>query len=135
MILYIKSGIVNKMAVKRFFETLKDGRYELKAERLNKRSSQQNRYLWGCVYEYVLQGLKDAGFDAVQTKEDCHMICKNLFLKIQKPDKDGVVLEIFRSTSSLSKTEMMEYIDRVCQWAAEYLNVAIPLPNEQSELY
>ena len=43
----------------------------------------------------------------------------------------GDVIDIAGSSADLSIPEFGEYIERICQWAAEYLNVVIPSPNEQ----
>lgn len=138
MILQIRNNeIVNKGVLKQFFDQLKkkDGRYSLKAERINKRSNQQNRYVWGLVYEMVLQGFRDLGWDEVQTTEDVHLIMKARFLKITRADEQGEVIEIFRSTTSLSKLEFCEYVERIQQFAAQNLNIVIPNPGEQSALW
>lgn len=136
MILQIRDKeIVNKHAVRLFFAGLKDGRYELKADRLNKRSNAQNRYLWGVVYPLMLEGFRDMGWDEIQRVEQVHEICKYRFLKIMKPGPEGEAVEFTRSTTALSKLEFNEYKERIQQFASEFLNVYIPDPNEQTELW
>ena len=135
-IVTIKNGeILNKTAVRNFFKGLPDGRYQIKAESFKKRSNPQNRYLWGAVYQYVLDGLQDLGYDEIKTVEDAHIVCKNLFLKVNLPSKDGEALEFIRSTKTLNKQEMGEYIDKIIRWAAEYLSVIIPDANQQAEIW
>jgi len=101
-----------------------------------RRSLQQNRYLFGCVYVCALQGLKDAGFQDL-TVEDVHEFMKMRFLpggkEIVSPET-GEVVTIARSTSTLSTTEMMSYIEQIAQFCAEFLNTAIPEPLEQTEM-
>ena len=136
IIVTIKNGeILNKRTVRDFFKGLPDGRYQVKADAFKKRSNPQNRYLWGIVYQFVLDGLQDAGYDEIKTVEDAHIVCKNLFLKVNLPSKDGVALEFIRSTKTLNKEEMGEYIENIARWAAEYLSVTIPAPNEQTSLF
>ena len=50
-------------------------------------------------------------------------------------DANSETIELAPSTAGLSTTEMMEYIERVCLFAAESLNVAIPQPNEQTRIF
>jgi hypothetical protein len=45
------------------------------------------------------------------------------------------LVELTPSTTDLTTTEMMEYIEKVCLFAAESLNVAIPQPNEQTRIF
>lgn len=136
MILHIDdNGIMNRAAVSRFFKSLKKGKYELDAKKLNRRSSPQNAYYWAAVLPLVKEGLNGLGYDEVQSNEDAHLFCKMRFLRIVKPDQQGEAMEFMRSTASLSKTEFSEYIERIAQFSAEYLNTIIPEPNSQSDLW
>jgi len=128
-------GIMNKSAVSRFFKCLKPGRYELDAKKLNRRSSQANAYYWAAVLPLVKEGLNGLGYDEVQSNEDAHLFCKMRFLRIVKPSPDGEAMEFIRSTTSLNKTEFSEYLERIAQFAAEYLNVVIPAANTQADLW
>ena len=40
-----------------------------------------------------------------------------------------------KSTAELTTTQMMDYVSEIQQFAAEYLNVIIPDPNEQIEIF
>ncbi len=131
-----KNEITNKRLVRQAFDSLKDGRYQVTIESNNNRSNPQNAYLHGVVIPLVFDGLRDAGFDDVRDKEDAKLVIKTLFLtrKIHNPE-NGDTIPIIRKTSELTTTEMMQFIDEVIKWAAEYLNVQIPLPNEQMEMF
>ena len=97
-----------------------------------KRSSMQNRYYFGGVIPIVRQGLKDMGI--VMSTEQTHSLLKFRFLKQEFISNDGEVIESIGSTTELSKQEFNEYIERIKQWAAEYLNIQIPDPEEQTTI-
>lgn len=40
-----------------------------------------------------------------------------------------------RSTTELTKIEFNTYLEEIWQWAAEYLSITIPAPNERFVLY
>lgn len=82
------------------------------------RSTQQNRYLWGCVYDLMS---KDTGY----TADEIHQIMAEMFLGYEKNGKRFV-----RSTTTLSTVEMEDYLEKVRRFAATDLNIFIPLPNE-----
>jgi len=56
------------------------------------------------------------------------------FLNETIPFEDGTYIDKFKSTTELSKSEFGDFIEDVKQWAAEYLNVIIPEPNQQTNL-
>ena len=81
------------------------------------------------MLDYVFNGLRDLGFDEVQTKEDAKLVVKSLFLKKQIGSTEtGEVIDIIRDTSSLTKEEFNLLIEDVQRWAATFLNVVIPDP-------
>lgn len=83
------------------------------------RSSEQNRYYWGCVVE-ILQ--KELGYE---TKEMMHDALRMTFLKVHYTDKPPTI----KSTTELSTVEFEEYLSQVRQWASQE-GIYIPLPNE-----
>jgi len=134
--IYIKDDkITNPQVIRKAFTDLSDGRYIIKIDKANKRSLPQNAYYHGVIIPLVLEGLKDIGYNEIRSHEDAHEVLKYLFLKKQIPNENtGEVVEILGSTAKLTTTEFNLFIDQVIQWAAEYLNVQIPLPNEQLQL-
>lgn len=104
------------------------------------RSTEQNRYYWGVVVPCVLDAFIELGND-LQAGNKEHIELIHDFLKRRclparhVCDAHGVEIELTPSTADLSTTEMMEYIERVCLFAAESLNVAIPQPNEQTRIF
>ena len=131
----IHNQITNKQVIRKAFEELKDGRYLVSIENGKNRTSPQNRYYWGCCLPIVRDGLKDIGYNEIKTNEDAHEVLKYLFLKKRIPNEEtGEVIELLGTTTKLSTTEFNEYTDQIIQWASEYLNVQIPLPNEQLQM-
>lgn len=102
------------------------------AKRSKRRSDSQNDYLWAVVYPCVLQGLIDVGYDIEPNDTElAHEWCKKEFLqnrKIEKKDVPGEFITIPASTAGLTTEEFNQYIERIGQFSAEYLGVAIPAP-------
>jgi hypothetical protein len=114
------------------YKTLPDGAYIATIKSTKIRTNPQNQYYWGVVVPKVYDALRDAGFDAVKTKDDAHEIMKALFLKV-KEEKGGINIEKILSTTELTTIGFAQFLMNIFQWAAEYLGIAIPEPNEQLE--
>jgi hypothetical protein len=136
-ILHIQDGkIVNKVAIKKLFTELNDGHYIASIVNHNNRSTQQNRYYFGSVIPAVKEGLKEIGYREITTTEQTHELMKFMFLKKQIVNENtGEVLETIGSTTKLSTTEFNEYIDRISQFAAEFLGVEIMPPSTQVPMF
>ena len=127
--------ITNKKAIAKAFKELQDGKYLVTIESNKHRSSEQNKYYWGCCLPLVRDGLKEAGYREVKTNEDAHEVLKYLFLKKRIPNEEtGEVIEMLGSTAGLTTVEFNAFIEEVIQWAAEFLGIQIPLPNKQMQL-
>mgnify|MGYP003629212828 FL=1 len=94
-----------------------------------KRSNPQNAYFHGCVVPIVTNAMLDVGIRTSnsETKE----MLKRKFLSEEVPFADGQYLERTKSTSELSTSEFNDFIAQVQQFAAEWLGVEVPDPNEQ----
>lgn len=113
---------------------LPDAQYTFLIEKyFGQRSSNQNRYLHGIVIPLVLEGLRDTGHNEVKDVHDAKKVIKSLFLKrkVVNENTGEVITEIVKDTHDLSTKEMSDFIDQVVQWAAEYLSITIPAPNQQ----
>lgn len=134
--IHIKEGkVLNRQVLKKAFEDLEDSRYLVKIDKANKRSLPQNAYYWSVIIPLVKAGLKDIGYNEIKTESDAHEVLKYLFLKKQIPNENtGEVVEILGSTTKLTTTEFNLFIEQIIIWAAEYLNIQIPLPNEQLQM-
>lgn len=113
-------------------QNLGSGFVEIIIRLAGKRSTPQNRYYWGAMLPIVKEGLKGVGID--MSKEQTHEMLKYRFLKREFITSDGDILQIIGSTTELSTKEFNEYIESIQIWSAEYLNVNIPDPNEQTEI-
>ena len=101
-----------------------------------KRSTQQNRYLWGVVYKTIVDN--DPGFfcnDAVDglrktarlsAAEVVHEFCKARFLP--SADLPGLQITVAPSTAKLPRKEFQDYVEAIRRWAADELQVFIPDP-------
>lgn len=129
----VKHNMVsNTSAIDKAFRELKEGDYEMKLIRRNKRSLNQNAFFHAIMPD-IQQGLYEAGFHEVKSAEDAKTVVKNLFLKKKITNElTGDEIIIIRDTSDLTKEEMMVFIDEVIRWAAEYLGITIYSPSEQS---
>lgn len=113
---------------------LKDGKYKAEIVTNNKRSVNQNAYYWDTVIGLCLIGYTDAGWR--MDKNQVHEELKKMFLKEDVVNEiTGEVKTIQRDSKGLSTVEFMEYIDKIQQFAAEYLSITIPDPGEQISIF
>lgn len=134
--LHIENGqIGNAKHIRQAFEGLEDGIYKVTIKPNKRRSLRQNAYYHAVVCVMVAEGLRNIGYREVRDGEDAHGVLKSLFLKKKEINEETgeVLTEREGSTKKLTTGEMEEYLDRVRQWAVEYLGISIPLPGQQSE--
>lgn len=113
----------NPEQFKKIFEHYNDKKVEISVRGESKtRTIPQNAYLWGVVYKYISE---EIGYEP----EQVHELMKFKFLKIEILVK-GNPETVIRSTTDLSTEEFNQYIERIVRWAAEFLSVSIPEPNE-----
>lgn len=97
-----------------------------------RRSNPQNAYYWSLVLPCALQGFTDAGHSGL-TVDDIHEYFKDKYLTKGKDISNpitGEVRTVSKTTTILSTTEMMDYINEIARFCAEMLNVVIPEPME-----
>lgn len=83
------------------------------------RSLRENNYYWGVV----LQTISDqSGY----TPEEVHDAMRWKFLR------KGQRFETVASTTSLSVHEFEDYLDKIRIWAAQELQLSIPLPENKN---
>lgn len=128
--------IHNRNAFIRDLVVFRGKRVQITVEKVrSKRSIFQNSFYWAVVCPCVQLGLYEAGWSEIKTPVNAHDRMKELFLKKSVVnEKTGEVHESIGSTKELTKSEFMDYIAEIQQWAAEYLGVVIPDPNEQAEI-
>lgn len=83
-----------------------------------KRSENQSRYYWGVVLELLS---KELGYD----QDEMHEILKYKFLQ-----SHAMGMPYVKSTTKLSTGEFEDYLSKIKRWAAEFLHIVIPDPNE-----
>jgi hypothetical protein len=133
-IIKIENGIiVNRAAVRSFFEHHEDGNWTLRSSKGVKRSNNQNAMMWGFIIPQVKEGLRDVGYEGADTSEDVHYLLKMRFLKknIVNHDTGEVIQEIPGSTANLTTNEFSDYIEKIAKFCAEYLGFALIMPQKE----
>ena len=83
--------------------------------------------------DYVQPALYSEGWREIKTKEDAHQFVADMFLKVKLINEEtGEMRERIKSTTELTKEQFNVYLEEIWQWAAEYLSITIPAPNEQT---
>jgi hypothetical protein len=98
------------------------------------RSNNQNRYYWGLVLPLIQNGLLDATGELRSYDNIHYKILLPLFAPTNEiVNKDTGECIVERLTSSdLTTTQFCEYILEIQKWAAEFLGIDIPSPNEEN---
>lgn len=125
--------IQNKRLLREWANQLKGKNVKIRIERAgSKRSLPQNSYYFSCVVEEIRLALLQLGHQ--MTKEETHEFLKGKFNMVEVANKHGEAIEVPGRTSVMTKSEFSEYIERIAQWAAEYLDITIPQPGEKLEM-
>lgn len=135
-----KNGVLSIANRKLFDEELRalssDKDVEVTVEvkkRKRYRSGLQNRYYFGVVVHLITDALRQLGHEV--DKEDVHNFLKGKFLYIELVNETtGEIERIPKPTPECTTTEFMEYIEDCKRWAAQFLGIYIPEPNEQLEI-
>ncbi len=111
------------------FKSLDDGYYAISITKTRKtRTNEQNRWLWGCVYPMLLQGLLDAGWEFTSV-DQVHEFFKGLFAREKLVNfHTGEIIEIPSSTKIMDTVTFSTYVDALRNYAQEYLSIEIPEP-------
>lgn len=130
LVLYRNSKVQMEYDISR----LKEGKLiELELKTLPRRSDQQNRFYWAVCVIMVRDALINLGHEV--TSEDTHAFLKDKFNSKTICNADGELIgTIGGSTTELTTSDMMVYIEQIQRWAAQSLNLYIPDPNEQTQL-
>jgi hypothetical protein len=100
------------------------------------RSNNQNRYYWGLVLPLIQNGLLDATGELRSYDNIHYKILLPLFAptnEIVNKETGECIVEHLTS-SDLTTTQFCEYILEIQKWAAEFLGIDIPSPNEENLL-
>lgn len=104
----------------KYIQSLPDGEYdEVIKKKQSIRSLQQNAYLHSVIFQMIADHTGDS-------MEDVKSALKIMFLGYMS--KSG--LRAVKDTSRLNTKELEEFNEKCRIWAAEFLGMYIPLPNE-----
>ena len=111
-----------------FFSNAKDGDYIVEIKRLRKqRTLDQNGWLWGCIYELLLNALIAEGWEFT-SKEEVHEYFKDMYCKQRKVNKfTGEVVEFPASTTEMDTVTFSEYCEQLRSYG-KFLGIDIPDP-------
>lgn len=99
----------------------------------SKRSTPQNRFYWGAIIPIIQQGFKDLG--TLLDKDETHYFLRERYnYKEIVNENTGESVKIPQSTTTLTKSEFSEYVEKIAQFGAEFLNVIIPEAGTQQSL-
>ncbi|MCC8154595.1 MAG: hypothetical protein LIP01_10500 [Tannerellaceae bacterium] len=114
-----------------FFQDFADGVYQITIKRVRRaRTLDQNAWLWGIVYPMLLKGLLDAGWEFTSI-EQVHEFFKKQMTIDNVVNKDtGEVIEFPQSTSLMDTVTFSTYVDKLREYAREFLNMEIPDPDK-----
>ena len=114
---------------------------EVRVRRKRKRTSDpQLRYYFAAIVKSFLMAFQDWSPDVGWTKESVHEVLKLRFLPLVREwgfvviPATGELVKERMSTQKLSTVERELYHEHCRKWAAE-MDIIIPLPNEQAELF
>lgn len=97
------------------------------------RSIPLNRYYWGVVVKMLRDRLEELGHEV--SLEIVHDFLKSRFnYKEFVNEKTGEVFALPQTTTQMTNTEFMMYMEKVKVFAASVLDLSIPDPNEQVRL-
>ena len=124
-------GYFNLQNLYSFFRATPDGSYMLSITKQRKgRTLNQNEWLWGCVYPILLDALLDAGWEFTSV-EQVHEFFKKLMAQDRVVNYEtGEIVEIPKSTATMDTQQFSTYIDKLREYAEEFLNVTIPSPDK-----
>lgn len=117
----------NKQLFKSAFYGHEGKRVRVTVERFrNRRSTEQNRYYFGVVVPLIGKAIGEADMEAVHEMLKAEFNYEILVIgdrEMRKP----------KSTAKLETVEFSEYMEKVRMWAAKFLELYIPDPNEAME--
>jgi len=114
--------IPNREAFLAAVSQLEDGTVPMRIGGGNKRSSAQNRWLWGVAYPMIAEKL---GYETWEVHEVMKLKLNPVHLEI-----GDEVMTVGGSTAKMSKERFSEYKEQLQRWAAQFLGLYIPDPNE-----
>ena len=94
----------------------------------------QNAYYWGVIIQLIKLAFKEQNGDIYTNLEVHEMLKIQLHFKELVNKETGEIIKIGTTTTTDSTVQFEEYEEDCRRWASEWLNIQIPLPNEQIEI-
>lgn len=123
-------GYFNLRTIEEFFRSASNGCYMLNVTRQRRgRTLNQNDWLWGCVYPILLDGLLEAGWEFTSVEQVHEFFKKQMANDRVVNYHTGEIVEIPRSTATMDTQQFSMYVEKLREYAEEFLNVTIPPPD------
>ena len=124
-------GYFNLQSLYSLFRAIPDGSYMLSIKKQRRgRTLNQNEWLWGCIYPILLDGLLDAGWEFTSV-EQVHEFFKKLIAHDKVVNYEtGEIVEIPKSTATMDTQQFAMYIDKLREYADEFMGITIPDPDK-----
>lgn len=133
---YVQDGklhIMNRMRMDENLRQFKDCDVTITIKKRGKRSILQNSYYWGVVVKEVQLRFRELGHDV--EIDDVHEFLKGKFNADRIVTPQAEVVEVPKSTTEMNKTEFIEYVERIKEWASAVLEIYIPEAGTQTEIF
>jgi len=125
----------NVKAINKAFEQFNGKDVTITIEKKKKkRSEMQNAYYWGVIIQLIKLAFKEQNGDIYTNLEVHEMLKIQLHFKELVNKETGEIIKIGTTTTTDSTVQFEEYEEDCRRWASEWLNIQIPLPNEQIEI-
>jgi hypothetical protein len=138
--------VIRRNDLQNAIDNLPEGRYTMLIEKqYSKRSTQQNRAIFGIAYNILRDAFQETWGEPV-TIEFVHNFCKNRFLPadyierlkteyehkeiVNKETGEVISTNFELTTTRMTTIEAMQYYANLQKFGAEFLNINIPDPNE-----
>lgn len=127
--------VINEKGLRLDLSLLPEGRYRVTIEKFRRNKSQsQLGYLFGAVYPLLWKLLLDAGWE-FESIAEVDAFCKKQFANREIVNRNtGEVISIPELKRDFKTVDMMTYIEKIRDYAAEYLGGYIPSPEEQTQI-
>lgn len=123
-------GYFNLRTIETFFRSATNGCYMLNITRQRRgRTLNQNEWLWGCVYPILLDGLLEAGWEFTSVEQVHEFFKHQMALDKVVNRHTGEIVIIPTSTATMDTQQFSVYVDKLREYAEEFLNVTIPSPD------
>lgn len=118
---------VQSKLIKQEYERCEGGEVRLTMKKDQRdRTLRQNRYYWGAVLATIASDDSEIG----HSPEELHYIFKHMFLPKRFTQMGNAEVLLKPTTTVLNTKEFTEYVDKIVLFAAEQLNIRVPLPSE-----